>query len=109
MICSRCRTTIEPRKRKCSACGKKVVRRRPKHLAALEQPYEAFVEANGGIDACGICGATKKEGGRALHRDHDHRTGKPRGVLCFRDNTALRPYMTAEWLEAAARYVRRAA
>ena len=40
--------------------------------------------------ACAICG-TKKPRGRwnCLHVDHDHRTGKVRGLLCFRCNTRL--------------------
>jgi hypothetical protein len=62
------------------------------------------VELNGS-ETCGICGDVGKT--RKLHRDHDHRTGKPRGLLCFRDNAALRPYMTLEWIEAAAAYLRR--
>lgn len=34
--------------------------------------------------SCAVCGA--KEG---LHLDHDHKTGKVRGVLCARHNHAL--------------------
>lgn len=95
------------RKRKCERCGKaKPARKRPAHMVALDAPYEAFVAVNGG-EACGICGAVQKPGGRRLHRDHDHRTGKARGLLCFRDNAALRPYMTAEWLRAALAYLER--
>lgn len=106
--CKACLSVNAPRKRVCQACKlARPKRRRPAHLQALEQPYEVFVAANGGVDACGICGAQGKT--RRLHRDHDHRTGRPRGILCFRDNVALRPYMTLEWVEAAAEYLRRAA
>jgi hypothetical protein len=99
----------EPRKRKCQACGKALPkRRRPKHLKALELPYSVFVEANGGVDACGICGAGPKT--KSLHRDHEHKgDGKPRGILCFRCNAALRPYMTLEWMRAAVVYLERSA
>ena len=70
-------------------------------MRALEQPYEVFLALNG-EELCGICGA--EPGTRRLHRDHDHRSGEPRGLLCFRRNAALRPYMTVEWLERALAY-----
>jgi hypothetical protein len=102
-----CESMNEPRKRKCQACGRaRPKRRRPAHLKALELPYEAYVVLNGGREVCGICEAPPKA--RRLHRDHDHRTGRPRALLCFRCNAALRPYMTLEWLERAAAYLRKA-
>lgn len=81
-------------------------RRRSAHMKALELPYEFYVELNGGED-CGICGRARKT--RKLSRDHDHRTGKPRGLLCFPCNAALRPYMTLAWMHAAVEYLERAA
>jgi hypothetical protein len=102
-----CRQLNIAPKRNCVACGKpRPKRRRPKHLDALKMSYEEYVILNGG-ERCGICGAPPKEGGRRLHRDHDHRTGQARGLLCFRCNAALRPYMDASWLERAYVYVRR--
>jgi hypothetical protein len=110
MTCRGCRTVNGPRKRKCEACGKALPRKRqPKHREALKLDRQVFVAANGGSEACGICGTAQKEGGRRLHRDHDHRTGRPRGILCFPCNGALRPYMTVEWLRAAVAYMERAA
>lgn len=107
-MCRACRTVNAPRKRKCAACGLALPkRRRPAHLRALSLTYEQYVELNGG-EHCGICGAVPKPGGKKLQRDHDHRTGKPRGVLCFRDNAALRTYMTADWLRKAIAYLERA-
>jgi len=76
-------------------------------MSALDLTYEQYVELNGGVEACGICGAERKPGGKRLHRDHDHRRAVPRGLLCFRDNSALRPYMTLEWLRAAVAYLER--
>lgn len=103
----KCRTHNPPRTRKCRLCSKPRPKRvRPKHMAALQQDYAAFVAINGGKDECGICGR-KPNGVRRLHRDHSHKTGKPRGVLCFRDNSALRSYMTVEWLRAALAYLER--
>lgn len=75
-------------------------------MAALDLSYEEYVRINGGAH-CGICGAAQKVGGKRLHRDHDHRRGVARGLLCFRCNAALRPYMTLEWLRAAVAYVER--
>src|SRR5690349_3281356 len=74
---------------KCGQCGKKrPATRRPKHMRALDIPYEEYVKLNGG-DFCWIgrhaglpCGRTRIAGTRRLNRDHDHKTGKPRGLLC---------------------------
>jgi hypothetical protein len=105
--CRACLSMNASRTRKCAACKKaRPKKRRPAHLKALDLPYETYVELNGG-ETCGICGSEGKT--RKLHRDHDHRTGKPRGLLCFRDNAALRPYMTLAWIEKAAAYMRRTA
>jgi hypothetical protein len=72
-----------------------------------ELSFEDFAAINGG-KFCGICGKTSN-GIRAFHRDHDHRNGgRPRGLLCFPCNSALRAYMTADWLRKAADYLDRA-
>ena len=104
----KCRATNPNRKRNCSRCGKaRPARKPPAHMSALKLSYEYYVALNG-AERCGICGAAPKPG-RRLHRDHDHAgVGTPRGLLCFRCNAALRPYMTLAWLQAAVRYVQRA-
>ena len=57
-------------------------------------------------DTCEICGNPPKK--RALHRDHNHRTGKQRGLLCFTCNRfILGKYATAAKLRAAADYLDR--
>jgi hypothetical protein len=51
--------------------------------------YDAMVDAQGG--KCASCGrppSDEDRGGR-LAVDHDHRTGRVRGLLCVRCNTAL--------------------
>ena len=37
----------------------------------------------------GRCACCLKVSGRTLHVDHDHKTGKPRGLLCSNCNTGL--------------------
>lgn len=71
-------------------------------MVALELDYAGFILLNGG-DHCAICG--KPPMSRRLDRDHDHKTGKPRGLLCHRCNRHLPSWITAEWLRAAADYL----
>ena len=102
----RCGHVNENRHQVCRSCAKrKPARRRPAHLKALELPYEDWVERFG--EECGICGARPTT--RRLDRDHDHRTGEPRGLLCHRCNRGLPAHITLEWLERAHAYLRRAA
>jgi hypothetical protein len=79
-------------------------KRQPRHMAALETPYEEYVTLNGG-EVCGVCERGPKS--RRLQRDHDHRTGKPRGLLCARCNRALPYWITRDWLLAAIVYLDR--
>lgn len=94
------------RAKKCAACGKpRPVKRKPKHMAALDLDYQGFVELNGG-EFCGICKA--KPSGRRLDRDHEHRgAGRPRGLLCRKCNRQLRGWATLEWLRGAVVYLER--
>ncbi len=49
------------------------------------EDYDRMLEEQDG--GCHICG--KKPEGRALDIDHDHATGKVRGLLCSNHNRAL--------------------
>jgi hypothetical protein len=49
------------------------------------EEYDDMLESQGG--GCYICGIGPV--GRALDIDHDHRTGKVRGLLCSNHNRAL--------------------
>lgn len=94
------------RKKKCEMCGKpRPARRVPAHRSALEVPYAAYVGLMG-VEVCGICGRPPTRT-RRLDRDHDHNTGKPRGLLCARCNRALPRWITPEWLRKAAEYLER--
>ena len=102
-----CRAVNPAIKRKCQRCGKpRPALKRPAHMAALELDYARYVQINGG-DWCAIC-RRSPSAGRRLDRDHDHRTGQPRGLLCARCNRALPNWVTAEWLRGAAAYIDRA-
>lgn len=98
----------QPRTRKCARCNKpRPPRRRPAHILILATlDYDGFVAINGGTEACGICGAPRRR--RRHDRDHDHLTGAPRGLLCFRCNRHLPAWITPAWLRAAAAYLERA-
>jgi hypothetical protein len=53
--------------------------------------YDALVLRQGGC--CAICGTDKPKGhGSRLHVDHDHITGRVRGLLCHLCNTRLAWY-----------------
>lgn len=103
--CRGCKAVNNRTKQKCPHCGRKrPARKVPAHRRALDIPYEEYARRYG--EACGICGK-KATGGRRLHRDHDHKTGEPRGLLCFPCNRALPNYLDADWLEKALAYLRR--
>ena len=71
---------------------------------SLEEYYK-LIEFQGG--GCAICGRTQEPDGRKLSIDHDHTTGKVRGVLCYSCNRALGLfYDIPERLENAANYLR---
>jgi hypothetical protein len=56
-----------------------------KYGMTIEQ-YDAMLLAQGG--GCFICGRPPRDDS-SLHVDHDHSTGKVRGILCFCCNNAL--------------------
>ena len=57
-----------------------------KYGITFEQ-YHVMLAAQGGH--CAICSATEGGGRGAFHVDHDHVTGKVRGLLCHYCNTAV--------------------
>jgi len=89
-----------------AATKRRKPRRTPKRASELgitDEEYERLLaEQEGG---CAICGNPPKT--RRLSVDHNHRTGKVRGLLCFRCNRALPTYATSEWLRQAFAYVLR--
>jgi hypothetical protein len=72
--------------------------------------YEALVEKQQG--RCALCGNTgsvhaKRQEAPTLHVDHDHVTGRVRGLLCLVCNTAIERLEKDTWLETATRYLTR--
>ncbi|MFF5783072.1 endonuclease VII domain-containing protein [Streptomyces virginiae] len=69
---------------RCKAC--RAIESRAGHLkrsyGMTEADRDEMITAQGGV--CVIC-----QEGLAEHVDHDHQTGKVRGVLCFSCNAAL--------------------
>lgn len=59
---------------------------RTKYGITLEQYNRMFNAQNG---CCVVCGVHQSEVKHVFHVDHDHLTGKVRGILCFRCNAAL--------------------
>ena len=73
-----------------------------KYGISLDQ-YDAMLEAQGG--GCFICRRPPRED-ISLHVDHDHATGKVRGILCFCRNNALADFQEdPALLRKAASYV----
>ena len=70
-------------------------------LGVTVEQYDAMLDAQGG--GCAICGNPPKT--RRLDVDHDHRTGKVRGLLCHRCNRTLASWIDAEWLRSSLAYV----
>jgi hypothetical protein len=75
---------------------------RAKQLGVTDADYDRMLNEQGG--GCAICGNPPKS--RRLHVDHDHKTGKVRGLLCFRCNRALPNYVTNDWMIAATEYLK---
>ncbi len=72
------------------ASGRKSISDRKSHLKrrfglTLEQ-YDDMLRSQGG--GCALCKRPARPG-KALHVDHDHETGRVRGLLCFTCNNAL--------------------
>ena len=103
--CRRCKLRNKRTTQLCSCGTRRPAPRVPQHRRVLDSmPYEDWVERFG--ERCGVCGRGRSEH-RRLDRDHDHKTGNPRGLLCQRCNRALPSWVDAAWLRRAADYLER--
>lgn len=74
---------------------------RGKWRSLPEPDYLRLLAEQGGH--CALCPSTPKN--RRLHADHDHKTGRVRGLLCHRCNRALAAWVSSQWLCRAAVYL----
>lgn len=73
------------------------------------QDYHAMAEAQGHV--CAVCGGVetykKDNKPKRLAVDHDHRTGKVRGLLCFKCNVMIgQARENSDYLASAMMYLR---
>ena len=66
-----------------------------KHGITLDEYNQMFAEQQG---CCVICNKHQSEFNQALHVDHNHETGKIRGLLCVNCNTGLGRFMDSQAL-----------
>lgn len=66
------------------------------------EEYDEMLEAQGGC--CAICKSNNPRGHGRFHVDHNHKTGKIRGLLCHNCNLTVRNH-SAEFLITCAAYV----
>jgi hypothetical protein len=80
---------VTQRKYRRTPKGKKLSRRAKIkcEYSMTEQYYDELCQRQGG--KCAICGRHRSEFKRRLFIDHDHETGKVRGLLCMMCNTAI--------------------
>jgi len=86
-------------------------RKKRQSLAKPADSYEVYeilsATIHGGdAGACGVCGRPPTVR-RLNDRDHDHRTGKPRGLACPRCNKELLRHCTLEEARAVVAYLER--
>jgi hypothetical protein len=108
----RCGHRNERKYRYCRSCGKP----RPAHVGRksnatrIDETYAQYVARVG--ETCGICGRRAGEPGVTgkpivLVRDHEHRTGRVRGLLCQYDNRKLGAHLSLAWARAVVAYLER--
>jgi hypothetical protein len=89
----------------CKVCV--IERQRYRTLGVCNTRYDEMLVSQGG--ACAICDSSLNSSRYTkLAVDHDHRTGKVRGLLCTSCNTGIGLFKDSpERLQAAIRYLRR--
>lgn len=103
---SKCRTP--------GCTGRRPKPRVPKHARTLrDDTYELYcdvAETLHGVTDESCCACRRPRSLERRHdRDHDHTTGKPRGLLCVRHNKMLDSRTSPQELRALADYLERAA
>jgi hypothetical protein len=96
------------RSTRCRACTSEMHKHKlwEKRFGMTPQDYEDLLQQQNGV--CALCGQPETKRGGMLAVDHDHVTGRVRGLLCTRCNWAIgmmETVMTAEWRRKARRYI----
>jgi hypothetical protein len=73
------------RKACCKACER--IRKAAYTYGLSKEDYNNLFQKQKGC--CAICGIHQSESKHRLHIDHDHNTGKVRGLLCGNCNTGI--------------------
>ncbi len=91
--------------RKHNASGKKWAYRLMKLYGITPEEYYAKLKEQGGV--CATCSASPSGTGtlKRLHTDHDHKSGKFRGILCFTCNGILKEKVTVSVLRNLINYL----
>ena len=67
--------------------------------------YEQMLKSQNGL--CALCKQSTSNMNRRLAVDHDHKTGKVRGLLCFNCNTSLSKFENEEYFDRVMSYLDR--
>ena len=112
-LCKGCGQRWERTKQKCAVCiRKRPPARVPKHARTLrDDSYEVYKTVNETIhgisdESCGVCRKPRSQE-RRHDRDHDHRTGNPRGLACHICNRVMVRELTLERAQAIVDYLAR--
>ena len=89
-------------RRKDTKIGMRAVGLRLKFNLTLDDYNQIFNNQKG---CCAICGKHQSEFKNALSVDHNHKTGKVRGLLCVRCNTRLSFIENAELMAKTTAYL----
>lgn len=77
---------------------------RRKQLGVTDALYDAILAEQGGVCAISSCQRGPSER-RRLDTDHDHKTGRVRGLLCHLHNRLMPAWATATDLRECADYL----
>ena len=83
--CEHCGAVTSTWKTSCAVC-RKIEQDIRRYGLTITQYYDMVKQQNG---LCNICGVDRCNTGRRYAVDHDHATGRVRGLLCFDCNTRL--------------------
>jgi len=108
-----CGARNERIKQRCATCRRSRPKPRvPRHARTLrDDPYETYCRVNEQIhgvtdESCAVCGKPRSQE-RRHDRDHDHRTGNPRGLACVFCNKHMPVGLTLELARLIVAYMER--